>query len=564
VSEPVGANRSALCHPGLSLFVRAWARALHATRYVPMTREARYELLTTLAGRLAVGLVAEPFNPTIGYWVGVDLVHAEYAVPDSLGRTVAVLNERFLADLGHTTDAARRRLDDLLAALVTGFARAAHDATLEGQDAVRQAAYAAHAQAERELRHRARHDRLTGLPNRFLFQQRLQELLATPAPDALVGLCSIDLDGFQRVNDSLGHPVGDRLLVGVAQRLADLAAEGGHLLARLDGDEFAVLLSSRTGMDEATKLADRVVAVLAEPFRIDGHEVPVSASTGVVEVPVAGADATELIRAADLALHWAKSAGGGQWTRYDRGRSARDVWRYRLSAAMPAALARGEFTLAYQPLVTLADGALVGVEALARWRHPRLGILGANHFISLAEDTGLIVPLGLRLLEESCAAARGMQSRFVSVNLAARQIRQPGLVATVAEVLDRTGLPAARLQLEITESAVIDTDRGTLETLRGLADLGVRLVVDDFGTGYSNLANLPVLPIHGLKLAAAFIRGRPEEFLRAVVALGRTLGLTVTAEGIESAEQARLLREVGCDLGQGWYFGRPEIVNAPA
>jgi diguanylate cyclase (GGDEF)-like protein len=531
-----------------------------------MTRDERHELLTGLAQRLAVGLVIEPYNPAIGYWVGVDLVAAEYAVPESLGRTVAVLNARLLTDLGLTGEEHRTRLAGLIAALVTGFARASRDATLEAQDAVRQAAFAARDAAERALRERALYDPLTGLPNRLQFQQRLQEFVAHPSPGSLIGVCTVDLDGFQRVNDSLGHAVGDRLLVAAAQRLSDLARDGEHLLARLDSDEFALLVKGSTGVEGSTKLADRVVAVLAEPFHIDGHEVPVSASTGVVEVPALGADPTELLRAADQALHWAKAAGGGQWTRYDQQRSARDLSRYRLSAAMPAALQRGEFTLAYQPLVNLADGAVVGVEALARWRHPRLGMLGASHFIGLAEDTGLIVPLGLRLLEEACRAARGWPELFVSVNLAARQIRQPGLVAAVAQILDRTGLPPSSLQLEITESAVLDTDQSTVDSLQGLADLGVRLVIDDFGTGYSNLANLARLPVHGLKLATAFVRGidphqpdRRTAFLGAVVALGRTLGLTVTAEGIESAAQAELLRSVGCTLGQGFHLGRPRL-----
>jgi diguanylate cyclase (GGDEF)-like protein len=547
---------------GLAVFVRAWAQELHATRYVPMTREERHDLLTGLAGRLAVGLVSEPFNPAIGYWVGADLVAAEYAVPESLGRTVSVVNARLLTDLGLTGDAARARLADLVAELVTGFARASRDATLEAQDSVRQAAFAAREEAERTLRHRALHDALTGLPNRVAFHQRLQEIVGDPATGALVGVCCVDLDGFWRVNDSLGHAVGDRLLVAAADRLRDLAREGGHLLARLDGDEFALLVEGRTGVDRAAKLADRVVAVLAAPFRIDGHELPISASTGVVEVPAADADPAELVRAADIALHWAKAAGGNQWTRYEPERADRDVQRYRLSAEMPAALSRGEFCLAYQPLVDLADGAVVGVEALARWRHPRLGLLGADQFIALAEDTGLIVPLGLRLLEQACADARRAPDLFVSVNLATRQIRQPGLVAAVAAILDRTGLPARSLQLEITESAVIDTDHATLDTLRGLAELGMRLVIDDFGTGYANLASLPVLPVHGLKLAARFVHAGSDVFLRGVVALGHTLGLTVTAEGVESAREASLVREIGCELGQGWHFGYPEIGSA--
>jgi len=557
-------------------FVRAWAQALQATRYVPATRAERYELLNGLAERLAAGLIAEPFDPAVGYRIGVDLVAADYALPESLGATVGLINTRLLDDLGLIGSLFRSRLTELVAALVTGFARAARDATLEAQDAVRLATLTTRDEAERAIRaaeahfrRRALHDPLTNLPNRLLFQQRLAELLATPPSGTLIGVCCVDLDGFQRVNDSLGHQVGDRLLRAVAARLRALAREGHHLLARLDGDEFALLVETPSGAERAAKLADRVVAALAEPFQINGHELPVTASAGVVERPAQGADPTEMLRAANIALHWAKRAGGDQWTLFDEERSTRDVFRYRLSAAMPGGLSRGEFTLAYQPLVNLADGALVGVEALARWRHPHLGLLGAEQFIALAEDTGLIVPLGLRLLEQACRQAvwwrrAGVSIPVISVNLAVRQIHQPGLVATVAEVLDRTGLPASALQLEITESAVIETDRDTLHTLHGLADLGVRLVIDDFGTGYANLATLHVLPVHGLKLAAAFVQSvgrhqpdRRDAFLSAVVSLGLTLGLTVTAEGIETEEQAKLLRAVGCEIGQGWYFGRP-------
>jgi diguanylate cyclase (GGDEF)-like protein len=493
-----------------------------------------------------------------------------------LGATVRLINARLLDDLELTDERSRSRLPELVAKLVTGFARASRDATLEAQDAVRMAAFAAREQAERALREaeaafreQALHDQLTGLPNRLLFQQRLNDLLATAAPGTVVGVCGVDLDGFQRVNDSLGHQVGDQLLIAVAGRLRELAGDGEHLLARLDGDEFALLVVSPTAADRAAKVADQVVAALTEPFQIEGHELPITASAGVVEKPARDADPTELLRAANIALHWAKAGGGDQWVLFDEERSTGDVARYRLSAAMPGGLARGEFTLVYQPLVDLTDGALVAVEALARWRHPLLGMLGADQFIALAEDTGLIVPLGLRLLEQACRQqvrwlASGTPIPLVSVNLAVRQIRQPGLVGIIAEVLDRTGLPPHALQLEITESAVIGTDQHTLRTLRGLADLGVQLVIDDFGTGYANLANLHALPVHGLKLAASFVQSVDEhrpvrryDFLTAVVGLGRTLGLTVTAEGIETQAQAELLREVGCQIGQGWYFGRP-------
>jgi EAL domain-containing protein (putative c-di-GMP-specific phosphodiesterase class I) len=291
-----------------------------------------------------------------------------------------------------------------------------------------------------------------------------------------------------------------------------------------------------------------------------------------MEGPLAGTDSMELLRAADIALHWAKVDGKSRWALYEEERSAHDTARYRLSAAMPAGLRRGEFTLLYQPLVNLANDHLVGVEALARWHHPEHGVLGADRFVGLAEDTGLIVALGARLLEQACRQAVAWQDicadpPYVSVNLAARQIRGTGLVGDVVDVLDRTGLSPRRLQLEITEQTVIDTGEQTIANLRALADLGVRVAIDDFGTGYSNLAVLRALPLHGIKLAGTLMRGSATDtaaasdpsddaFMATLVSLGHTLGFAVTAEGIETGAQAARLRAVGCDTGQGWYFGQ--------
>jgi predicted signal transduction protein with EAL and GGDEF domain len=410
-----------------------------------------------------------------------------------------------------------------------------------------------------------------------------------------LGICCIDLDGFKAVNDALGRHIGDRLLVAVADRLCDLASatgpvidappsgamgcswldrcrDGRLLVARLDSDEFAILIEETTRAEDAIKVADRALAVLAEPFHIDDHELPVSASAGVMEGPLAGTDSMELLRAADIALHWAKVDGKSRWALYEEERSAHDTARYRLSAAMPAGLRRGEFTLLYQPLVNLANDHLVGVEALARWHHPEHGVLGADRFVGLAEDTGLIVALGARLLEQACRQAVAWQDicadpPYVSVNLAARQIRGTGLVGDVVDVLDRTGLSPRRLQLEITEQTVIDTGEQTIANLRALADLGVRVAIDDFGTGYSNLAVLRALPLHGIKLAGTLMRGSATDtaaasdpsddaFMATLVSLGHTLGFAVTAEGIETGAQAARLRAVGCDTGQGWYFGQ--------
>jgi diguanylate cyclase (GGDEF)-like protein len=535
--------------------------------------------LYDLTARLATALRARSFTDVPGHEIGVALVAASIDSPEGLGRTVAVMHDRLLSDLDLAGDEPRRRLSHLLEALVTGHARAIRDRIFDGQEVVRRAALNARDQTEQALRaseacfrYQATHDPLTGIPNRQLFTHRLVQIFAGSPPGARLGVCFVDLDRFKTINDSFGHQVGDHLLIAVTERLGAVAAEAGHLIARLGGDEFVILVESTTCADDVIKVADQVLAIVGEPIYVDGHRLSVSASIGIVERLVAGTGPTDLMRAADITLYWAKANGRGRWAVFDPERNKHEVARYALSAAMPAALDGDEFTLHYQPLVDLVTGDVRGVEALARWRHPEMGLLSAHHFIDLAEDSGLIVPLGSWLLDQACRqAARWHRlvsaTPFVSVNLSVRQIRHPGLVADVVAVLDRSGLLPQLLQLEITESAAIGTDGDTVDTLHSLASLGVRIAIDDFGTGYSNLSYLRTLPLHGLKFAGSFMRGiraptaadsTDEAILTTLVSLGHTLGLTVTAEGVETAAQADRLRAMGCDIGQGWHFGRPQ------
>jgi diguanylate cyclase (GGDEF)-like protein len=560
-------------------FTRSWAQAVDGTSYVSMTHVEIEEFLFGLARRLATVLRAGPYgSATPGYQIGADLVASGFDSPEGLGRTVGVIYDRLLSDLGLTDDGSRRRLSNLLETLISGHSRALRDRTLDQQEEIRCAALTARERAEETLRisearfrHEAMHDPLTGLPNRALFAYRLDQIFSQPEAGSRLGLCFVDLDGFKAVNDSFGHHIGDQMLVAVAKRLGGIVAESGHLIARLGGDEFVILVEGTTCADDAIKVADQALTALGEPIRVDGHRLSVSASIGIVERPVAGTDPADLMRAADITLYWAKANGKARWALFDPKRNARDVARYKLSAALPAALDHDEFALYYQPLVDLADGTIRGMEALARWRHPQLGVLTPDRFIDLAEDTGLIVALGSRLLELACRqAAHWLRltstAPFVSVNLSVRQIRHPGLVADVAAILHRSGLPPSQLQLEITESIAMGTHDGTRHTLHALADFGVSLAIDDFGTGYSNLASLRNLPIRGLKLAGSFVQGfrspgttdpTDEAILTTLVTLGRTLGLTITAEGIETAVQARRLHAIGCALGQGWHFSRP-------
>ncbi len=422
---------------------------------------------------------------------------------------------------------------------------------------------------QERLRYQATHDPLTSLPNRALFQERLAAALT--GSGGRVGVCYLDLDGFKMVNDRLGHDTGDALLVAVAARLDGCLSDRRRLLARMGGDEFVVLVEDpRPG--ELPGIAEAVLAALAAPFTLAEHELPVSASIGLVDCEPGSMTAAELLKAADVTLYWAKSDGRGRWATFDPERNRRDITRYTLSTTMLAGLHREEFWLAYQPLVRLADGGLRGVEALVRWRHPTFGELTPEHFIELAEETGAIVPLGRRVLEQACAQAVVWNSAhpeanlLVSVNLSVRQATEPGLVGDIARILHDAGLRPDLLQLELTESALMGPAGRPADALRELRKLGVRIAVDDFGTGYSNLAYLGRLPLHELKLAGSLIDGlrapggpppADELIVAALVSLAHTLGLTLTAEGVETRDQAERLRAMGCDTAQGWHFARP-------
>ncbi|KUL53136.1 histidine kinase [Streptomyces sp. NRRL F-4489] len=435
------------------------------------------------------------------------------------------------------------------------------------------------------VRHLQMHDPVTLLPNRTLFFERLTAALEAASyarsGTGRIGLCYLDLDGFKAVNDTLGHRVGDRLLTAVARRLtacAERAAgrgpgRAGHLVARLGGDEFAVLVADSTGTDQLAELAQSVLDALQRPFDLAGQRLSVSASIGVVERAAGGTTATGLMQAADTTLYWAKEDGKARWTLFDPERNAHRMTRQALSSTLRPAVDRGEFTLEYQPLVGLGDGRAQGVEALVRWRHPQFGVLAPNRFIALAEENGAIVELGRWVLTRACSQARawqlahpGDQPLFVSVNVAVRQVWDSDLVADVAAILAETGLPPRLLQLELTESAVMGSAGRPLQALQALSDMGVRIAIDDFGTGYSNLAYLSRLPVSVLKLDGSFVHGfrsqehpnpADEMIVEALVALAHRLGLTVTAECVESAEQAERLRRIGCDTGQGWLYSRP-------
>jgi diguanylate cyclase (GGDEF)-like protein/PAS domain S-box-containing protein len=408
-----------------------------------------------------------------------------------------------------------------------------------------------------QLRHEAYHDALTGLVNRAQFRERL----AAAVDREEVSVLFLDLDGFKQVNDILGHAAGDQLLVQVAARLL-VAVPPPHTVARLGGDEFGVIVASPGARAVAEALAARILEHLDEPFRIDGTDLRVGAGIGLASAADA-TDVEQLQRNADLAMYKAKEAGGGVYVAYQPAMHDALVQRLSLADDLRHALDRDELVLHYQPTVRLSTGEITGFEALVRWQHPTRGLVPPLDFIGVAESTGLIVPLGRWVLAEACRQAVAWNRPLrMAVNVSARQLESGDLAATLAEVLAETGMPADRLCLEMTESVMLtDTDENLARVVR-LKALGIQLAMDDFGTGYSSLAYLRRFPMDVLKIDRSFVdrlggEAEDETLVRTIVGLGRRFGMDTVAEGIENAAQLATLREMGCDLGQGYLLSRP-------
>jgi len=423
--------------------------------------------------------------------------------------------------------------------------------------------------AEHDTRHRALHDALTGLPNRVLLLDRLTVALSQARRSGMLAVLFLDLDDFKLINDSRGHSAGDELLQGLAARLAGLMRPG-DTLARFGGDEFCIVCGGLSGEDEAVRIAQRLIEALALPISLTTGEHFVSASIGISLATGAGRPAEDLIREADAAMYRAKDAGRGRLELFDEVMRENATRRLHIDNDLRRALEddRGEIIAHYQPIVSLPDGAVIGVEALARWDHPQRGLLAPNAFISVAEDSGAIVALGDRVLRLACHQAAAWISDLdggafsVSVNLAPRQVAQPGLCHRVAEILDECGLDPGRLRLEITETALIEESEPTTRNLLDLDAIGVRLVLDDFGTGYSSLAHLRRFPIAAIKIDRRFIAGLgcdPDDttIVEAILRMAAGLRIDVVAEGIETAGQRAILENMGCHIGQGYLWSRP-------
>jgi diguanylate cyclase (GGDEF)-like protein/PAS domain S-box-containing protein len=418
-------------------------------------------------------------------------------------------------------------------------------------------------QAEARIEHMAHHDALTGLPNRVLFHRRLGEALSRIRRGGgnLAVLC-LDLDQFKSVNDTLGHPVGDALLKTVAQRL-DHCVRDTDMVARLGGDEFAIILPTIGGPQNAEQTASKVIDELGQPYEIQGHEVVVGASIGIAIAPGDGDAADALLRNADMALYRAKGDGRGRFNFFEPEMDKRIQLRRSLELDLRKAFHNGEFELYYQPLINLEGGIVSGFEALLRWHHPERGMVSPGEFIPLAEEIGLITPLGEWVLRKACAEAMTWPANVkVAVNLSPVQFKSRNLVQAVLMALAYSRLPATRLELEITESVLLGETEANLAMLHQLRGLGVHISMDDFGTGYSSLSYLRSFPFDKIKIDQSFVRELAERpdcmaIIRAVVGLGTSLGIATTAEGVETPEQLERLRAEGCTEVQGFLFSPP-------
>ena len=419
---------------------------------------------------------------------------------------------------------------------------------------------------QQQLEHQANYDALTGLPNRNLLHDRLRQAVYSQRNPRAIAVVFMDLDHFKFVNDSLGHSVGDKLLKGMGERLRSVLREG-DTVGRVGGDEFVLILNDQASEEVIFRAMQRISAKVAEPIDIDGKELYVTCSAGISLYPQDGPDVDTLLKHADAAMYRAKEHGRNNFQFYTSEMNDRVNERLSLEHALRRALERREFLLHYQQKNDLRSGTIIGAEALVRWNHPEWGLVRPARFIPLAEETGLIVPLGEWVLGEACRQARawmdqGLKPGVVSVNLSARQFRQEGLVRVVSRILEETRLDSSLLEFELTESMVMHNVEAAITTLQGLKSLGVGLSVDDFGTGYSSLSYLRQLPVDTLKIDRSFVRDigageSPDDgvIAQAIISLGHALRLKVIAEGVETDAQLRFLKRHGCDEVQGFLYG---------
>jgi diguanylate cyclase (GGDEF)-like protein len=564
----------------LAVFAWEWTRVLAGTSWVPDDRTVVADRLGRLTSRLTGALEAEPFAPEAGIEVGEALVRMGYAAPEALAGTVTLLQRGLLTELPPA--GADDRLAELVGMVCLGFTRAVRNRTLDEQEAIRSSALLAWHRAEAALREQTLRNPLTGLPNRSGFARDLA-LLAAAVPAGTVTACLLVVTDLPTVDHLAGREVGDAVLRELAERLRSRFTGAAELVAHVGREEFIVAAVDRPDAADATgpRLAG-AQELMRTPVLLDGHRYAVSVAAGLVARTAARTDAGQLLRDADRAASWARSRGPDALAIFDGDRDAREAGDRELATDLPDAVEHGRLALHYQPIVTPATGHVAAVEVLARWPHPRQGLVAPSRFLRLAEHGGLAETLGRGVLREACRQARVWHDELdsppvVSVNVFPAQLSDRHTPGMVAEALEESGVPAASLQLEISERAMLSDPR----VLRGMADLaefGVLVVVDDFGTGRANLAQLAELPDHGvsgLKLPVEFLArvgpdgaachdtacGRAVQVLAATVNLAHDLGLRVTVEGVETEGQHRLVDGLGVDLAQGWFYGRPAAAS---
>jgi diguanylate cyclase (GGDEF)-like protein len=417
-------------------------------------------------------------------------------------------------------------------------------------------------QSEVKIEYMAHHDALTDLANRVLLNDRLEHALGRVQHAEMVAVHHLDLDQFKAVNDTFGHPCGDKLLRVVAERLRGLVGEA-DTIARMGGDEFVIVQATIADPAEATSLAQRVIDALSEPYDIDGQQAVIGVSIGISVGPGDGSNPDKLLRNADLALYRAKSDGRGTFRFFEPAMDLQMQTRRVMEQDLRKALPAGEFELHYQPVVNLASKEISGFEALIRWNHPAKGLISPATFIPLAEEIGFIVPMGEWVIRQACAtAAQWPDNLHVAVNISAIQFRSPGLMQVIVSALAASGLAPTRLEIEITESVLLHNKEATLAVLHQLRALGIRIAMDDFGTGYSSLTYLQSFPFDKIKIDRSFVKNITEDsssltIVRAVAALANGMGMTATAEGVETAEQLHSIASEGCTEMQGFLFSKP-------
>jgi diguanylate cyclase (GGDEF)-like protein len=413
----------------------------------------------------------------------------------------------------------------------------------------------------------AQHDNLTDLPNRILLNDRLTQAMALARRHGRkLAVLFLDGDRFKNINDSLGHAIGDRLLQSVAQRLLDCVRRS-DTVSRQGGDEFVILLSEVTHAQDAAVSAEKILVAMSAPHRIDQHDVHLTVSIGIVTYPDDGTDAETLVKNADFAMYDAKNNGRNNYQFFRPDMNVRAMERQSIESGLRDAMERGEFVLHYQPKMNLETGGIIGVEALIRWHHPQRGLVPPVQFIPVAEDCGFIVPIGRWVLHEACRQARawqdsGLRPVRIAVNVSAVELRANDFVAGVNDVLTETGLDPRYLELELTETFLMQDSKSTVAVLQALKGMGVQLALDDFGTGYSSLSYLKRFPIDTLKIDRSFVRDLTTDaddasIVTAVISMGKSLHMGVVAEGVETREQLAFLQEQSCPEGQGYYFSRP-------